>query len=48
MSLASLLRGKRGHSLLRDLYDGFGEGHATADLGAARQLLGEKRHFAQW
>lgn len=43
MSLASFWRDERGQSLVRDLYDGFGEGHVTADLGAARQLLGELR-----
>lgn len=40
LSLASLWEDERGRSLVREVCDGFSEGHATADQLAARQLLG--------
>lgn len=39
MSLASFWRDERGLGLVREIYDGFSEGHATGDLVAARRLL---------
>jgi DNA-binding winged helix-turn-helix (wHTH) protein/tetratricopeptide (TPR) repeat protein len=43
LSLTSLWRDDRGQRLVREVYTGFGEGHATADLVTARQLLDGSR-----